>query len=220
MLPEHLPKGLKALIEACLHWKGIDFTNYKVADQNREPGVLYKDAQVVSSELGDRWQQPMNVPVPKTPFPARPSQRNHIIALDIDVPAWCIPSSTDGHSHLYISHQLQWPQYEKLLRVLAEIGLIEEGYKDASIKRKATFLRLPWVKKGMETLPSPEAIEEFLNEPDQPGSTTPASAAETDPGGQASNQAGTNPADVGGNGNQGPLPLPRLSVMEDPNLPF
>jgi hypothetical protein len=153
LLPEHLPSGLRDLIEACLHWKGIDFSNYQVADKNREPADLYTDAQVVSSELNAQYGLDNN---------------DHIVALDLDCPAWLVPSSTAGHSHLYIGTPMTWPDYEKLLNVLAEVGLIEKGYRDASVKRKATFLRLPWVRKGMETLPSITAIEEFLNEPAQP----------------------------------------------------
>jgi hypothetical protein len=73
--------------------------------------------------------------------------RRHTIALDIDHRVRVVPSSTEGHSHLYIDVPLEWEQYEKLLKVLAEIGVVEEGYVGASIRRRATHLRLPWVRK-------------------------------------------------------------------------
>lgn len=73
----------------------------------------------------------------------------HRPALDIDVPCELIPSSTEGHHHLYFpTVSLSWKQYQKLLTVLAECGIIEEGYKVMSIKAEQSMLRLPGVKKS------------------------------------------------------------------------
>ena len=72
----------------------------------------------------------------------------HRPVLDIDIPAYLTPSSSPGHSHLVIDTLLPWEQYEKLLQVLAEAGIIQKGYLDAALRRQATFLRLPWVKKS------------------------------------------------------------------------
>ena len=71
----------------------------------------------------------------------------HTVMLDLDVPARLVPSSTPGHSHLYIDRAMAWPEYEQLLKALAAAGVLEPGYVDASIERKHTALRLPWVKK-------------------------------------------------------------------------
>lgn len=71
----------------------------------------------------------------------------HRPVLDIDFPATVIPSTTPGHGHLYIDKLLTWDQYEKLLNVLAEVGIIEQGYAGASIARQHTAVRLPWVRK-------------------------------------------------------------------------
>lgn len=71
----------------------------------------------------------------------------HTVMLDIDVPAVLVPSSTPGHSHLYIDAAMEWPVLEALLKALANAGVIEPGYAGASISRGATFLRLPWVRK-------------------------------------------------------------------------
>lgn len=72
----------------------------------------------------------------------------HRPALDIDVPCELIPSSTEGHHHLYFpTVGLSWKQYEKLLKVLGECGILEDGYVKASISRKQSFLRAPGVKK-------------------------------------------------------------------------
>lgn len=72
----------------------------------------------------------------------------HKIVLDLDHPAILLDSSTPGHHHLYVDKTLTWEQYEKLLLVLGEVGLLEEGYVQASLERRYTSLRLPWVRKG------------------------------------------------------------------------
>lgn len=71
----------------------------------------------------------------------------HRPILDIDFPAELIPSSTDGHFHLYLDKPMTWKQYKKLLNVLSEVGVIEHGYARASIDRGYSSTRLPWVKK-------------------------------------------------------------------------
>jgi hypothetical protein len=71
----------------------------------------------------------------------------HRILLDIDFPAALIPSSTPGHSHLYIDKQLTQDEMEKLVFTLHEVGLLADGNANQWHKFKAQFLRLPWVKK-------------------------------------------------------------------------
>jgi len=71
----------------------------------------------------------------------------HRPILDVDLPMHIIPSSTEGHGHLYIDKLLTWHQYERLLSVLADCGIIERGYYNVSVAREHTAVRLPWVKK-------------------------------------------------------------------------
>jgi hypothetical protein len=71
----------------------------------------------------------------------------HAPVLDIDLPCRLEPSTTPGHFHLYIDKAMKWPDYERLLTVLAEVGIIEPGYADASIRRRQTFVRKPGVVK-------------------------------------------------------------------------
>lgn len=71
----------------------------------------------------------------------------HTVMIDLDIPAHLVPSSTEGHSHLYIDFPMKWEQYTKLLDALAEAGIVEPGYVGASKERGFTSLRLPWVKK-------------------------------------------------------------------------
>lgn len=71
----------------------------------------------------------------------------HRPLLDIDFPATVIPSTTPGHCHLYIDKELNWKDYKKLLNLLADLGIIEHGYRGASLARGYSALRLPWIRK-------------------------------------------------------------------------
>lgn len=71
----------------------------------------------------------------------------HRPVLDIDVPAFLVPSSTPGHSHLYIDKPMMWDEYAKLLGALEAAGIIEYGCYNIALKRKATMVRLPWIRK-------------------------------------------------------------------------
>lgn len=71
----------------------------------------------------------------------------HKVVLDIDLPAKLIPSSTEGHFHLMIDKEMDWEDYQRLLWVLADVGIIEEGYASSSDERGYTAVRLPWVRK-------------------------------------------------------------------------
>lgn len=71
----------------------------------------------------------------------------HMPCIDIDMPVRVYPSSTLGHFHLYIDKEMSWWKYKQLLRALVRAGIVEKGYYRASVHRKATHLRLPWVRK-------------------------------------------------------------------------
>lgn len=74
----------------------------------------------------------------------------HRPILDIDIPMHIIPSTTEGHGHLYIDKELTWWEYKRLLHALADCGIIERGYLNVSIAREHTAVRLPWIKKVTE----------------------------------------------------------------------
>lgn len=66
----------------------------------------------------------------------------HTPFLDIDFDAELVPSRTPGHYHLMLHGiRMPWEDYEKVINVLADVGIIEDGYRNASLARKATFLR-------------------------------------------------------------------------------
>lgn len=107
---------------------------------------------------------PMLAHVMSSKIRSRELEQNdrHAVALDLDVPAALIPSSTPGHSHLIINKALPWEDYRELLEVLEKVGILQPGYVANSIKRKATFLRLPWIRKGVEEMSRQEAVESHL----------------------------------------------------------
>jgi len=80
----------------------------------------------------------------------------HRPILDLDFDAHLVPSTSADHHHLYLDKVLTWSDYVKLLDVLAEVGIIEPGYRDASIAREFTSVRLPWITKALPADPKPE----------------------------------------------------------------
>jgi hypothetical protein len=79
----------------------------------------------------------------------------HKVVLDIDLPVTVLPSTTAGHHHLFIDHEVAWDDYVNLLEALATCRLIEPGYLYASKQRGYSCVRLPWVKKVEPTEPVP-----------------------------------------------------------------
>ena len=48
---------------------------------------------------------------------------------------------------------MTWEQYVAILEALANAGVVEQGYYRASLLRKGTHLRLPWVRKPTDPPP-------------------------------------------------------------------
>lgn len=91
----------------------------------------------------------------------------HRPVLDLDFEAELVPSSTPGHYHLYLDRLLTKANYMKLLVALADAGIIQQGFADASIERGASSARLPWIKKDdwAANQADPEAsLEKIQNE--------------------------------------------------------
>lgn len=127
----HLLPRLKTYL---VDWK---FSFVPAENVEYEPGIDRVEADlakanVVSSELKAAWLG-----------------KRHVVALDIDYPAYLVPSSTSEHYHLYLDVPSGIPHddYMELLAVLAKCKIIEQGYADVSIKRGHSDLRLPWVTK-------------------------------------------------------------------------
>lgn len=54
-----------------------------------------------------------------------------------------VPSTTDGHYHLYIDRPMHWYQFVLLLWALRLCYVIEMGCFWWSLRRGATFVRVP-----------------------------------------------------------------------------
>lgn len=107
---------------------------YKAGHGTRKRVWSAREANIISSELSgtkDSKGEPL-----------------HRILLDIDCPVAAFESTTENNFHLYIDKQITWEDYTDLLKAMAKCGIIQEGYVEASLKRKATHLRLPWVFKS------------------------------------------------------------------------
>jgi hypothetical protein len=95
------------------------------------------EATLVSSAIDgdDPWpgEQPLHLPV-----------------LDIDFPAHLEPSTTLGHFHLYLDKEVEWDKYVAFLEAAKNADILEAGFVNASIKRKATYVRYPGVVKGVD----------------------------------------------------------------------
>jgi hypothetical protein len=78
----------------------------------------------------------------------RPDGR-HMVILDIDHPAWLMPSTNPNRYHLYIDTPdgLDESSYFALLDLLGRFEIIERGYARASAERGFSCVRLPWVEK-------------------------------------------------------------------------
>lgn len=76
----------------------------------------------------------------------QPSSKLPLLILNCK--ATLLPSSTEGHFHLFLDKEMSWKSYKKLLEILAQVTIIEEGYMRASVAREYSAVRLPWVKKG------------------------------------------------------------------------
>lgn len=84
---------------------------------------------------------------------------NHKLIIDVDLPAKLVPSSTEGHFHLYIDKEMSYEAWATLLYALAAAGIIEPGYMRACIARGFSAVRLPWIKKTQE-----QSIDDLLKD--------------------------------------------------------
>jgi len=115
------------------------------------------EAQVITSLVAGKEKRFQSPSTDETVLRGR-----HKVVLDIDLPAKLIPSSTEGHFHLYIDHEIEHDAYMKLLDVMCEVGLLEVGYVRASEERGHTAARLPWVKKPEPALGAPAVMDDDI----------------------------------------------------------
>ncbi len=79
---------------------------------------------------------------------------NHMPVLDFDFPCRLVPSTTEGHFHLYIDTPVEWSRYIDVLVAMKRARLLQTGFVDGSIRCGQSTVRPSWVKKEETKLPS------------------------------------------------------------------
>lgn len=129
----------------------VDFNRGGYTEDEAAEGRVIMDAPLeeanVMTSLVD-LSALTGVPLPGADVTTREDVTLHRPVIDIDHVVKVVESSTSGHSHLFVDVVMPWEDVVKLLEVLAEIGLVEPGYVNASKARGYTAVRLPWVSKN------------------------------------------------------------------------
>ncbi len=120
--------------------KDIDF------DANYEGGVVRRQAVWISGSPPNCISSQVARGGNSLKFEA--AQDKHKVVIDVDLPVKVVPSSTPGHFHLFIDHEMNWNEYKYFLYGCMMAGIIEPGYYRAAMARQTTEVRLPWIKKG------------------------------------------------------------------------
>lgn len=82
---------------------------------------------------------------------AKTRDDEYLFTLDLDMEAVLLPSTQEGHYHLLVNKTLNKKDYDYVMRALAQVGIIQNGWANAA--QNSSFgasLRLPWVKKGQD----------------------------------------------------------------------
>lgn len=129
-----LPRVHKLVKEEDLGSTGGDYTG------GEKDGIVAceHEANIITSELvGQRSATSVDLSL-------------HAPVLDIDFGAQLIPSSTPGHFHLYFEKAMTWDNYCGLLKALGAVGILEQGYVAASLRRDYSSVRKQGVYKQEE----------------------------------------------------------------------
>lgn len=73
--------------------------------------------------------------------------RNPYLFIDLSVPYHLVPSSTPGHSHLYLDVDVAWGTYRELLLTLSKMCVVQAGWVNTAVKHERSVTRLPWIVK-------------------------------------------------------------------------
>lgn len=147
--------GLLTLLADRVTWL-VDLDDRAPYDEDEPRTQVHRgEANLVSSNLPNSAGKPSHVHMPLLDLD-RPYTEYDAEVLDevfkdfTEQPSskvLVVPSTTEGHCHLYLQFQVPEGEYMVKLMYLAVLGLIEPGYAVVSIRRGATFLRLPHIKK-------------------------------------------------------------------------
>ncbi|UVT31054.1 hypothetical protein SEA_PARVUSTARDA_73 [Gordonia phage ParvusTarda] len=137
-------------------WAMVDFEGPYEDDGDRKTDIVDLGRQSPSSANGISSQIH---PDSFTDWRKGSAIQWHKPLIDIDIPIAAVPSTTEGHFHLFIDKELTWEEYKTLLKVLRDLKIIEDGYYQASLRRGATWVRAPWCKKPPEEIIEEEEVK-------------------------------------------------------------
>ncbi len=60
-----------------------------------------------------------------------------------DIQLASLPSKTPMHYHVYIDTRLTWLEYKTFIQVLANLGIVQEGFRAMTERRDMSHLRIP-----------------------------------------------------------------------------
>jgi len=112
-------------------WDGVEFPQYTDGSPADSRGEIHEARNLSVAKL----------------LTSKVADETHILALDIDMPVALVPSTTEGHYHLYIDHEMSTETYLDLVDALAKAGIVEDGYAHMARIRKMTRVRTPWTSK-------------------------------------------------------------------------
>lgn len=72
----------------------------------------------------------------------------HNLFLDLDIEHYYVPSTNEGHGHLYVNVCLSDEALREVVEVLVRHGILQKGIRDQVEDRGALTLRPPGVEKG------------------------------------------------------------------------
>jgi hypothetical protein len=109
-------------------YRVVDFIDPDYDNQNAGVIVPEQDANIVTSELTapGNWHAPV---------------------LDLDIPHRYVPSSTEGHGHLYLDIAVPFDQMMEWLDKGVELGIFETGWYNAALTRGFTAVRKEGIVK-------------------------------------------------------------------------
>ena len=74
----------------------------------------------------------------------------HMPAIDIDRECMLVPSSKEGHFHLFINVKMELDEYVELLEVMSRVGIVQRGFYQYAKQRGQSFVRYPGITKSNE----------------------------------------------------------------------
>lgn len=90
----------------------------------------------------------------------------HMPILDLDYSHFFVQSSTDSHHHLYLNTVMPTWKWVILMTALWISGVVEKEFFWWSLRRGGNFVRVPEVRKDVDSESSPHTFGYFFRKKD------------------------------------------------------